>query len=64
MRAEARARLLAAIAKARLWLDGLIAGTSPCFAVRGASPMSHRVGRRHMLLNCDYGRARAFRFQS
>jgi site-specific DNA recombinase len=27
MRAEARARLLAAIAKARLWLNGLIAGT-------------------------------------
>jgi hypothetical protein len=27
MRAEARARLLEAIAKARLWLDGLIAGT-------------------------------------
>jgi hypothetical protein len=27
MRAEARAPLLAAIAKARLWLDGLIAGT-------------------------------------
>jgi hypothetical protein len=26
MRAEARARLLEAIAKARLWLDGLIAG--------------------------------------
>ena len=27
MRAEARARLLEALAKARLWLDGLIAGT-------------------------------------
>ena len=27
MRAEARARLLQALAKARLWLDGLIAGT-------------------------------------
>ena len=43
MRAEARARLLAAIAKARRWLDGLIAGT---FASTGEIALHERCSER------------------
>ena len=52
MRAEARARLLEAIAKARLWLDWLIAGT---FASTGEIALHERCSERAVRITLSLG---------